>query len=217
MVTFCSLPVALSLAVTFKMPLASMSKVTSTCGIPRGAGGMPSSLKRPSVMLSPAIGRSPCSTWISTAVWLSSAVEKTCVFLIGMVVLRSIRRVITPPRVSRPSESGVTSSRSTSLTSPASTPPWIAAPMETTSSGLTPLLGSLPLAIRLTISATIGIRVEPPTSTTSSILSTVMPASLRTASKGLRVRSSRPSVICSNLARVNFSSRCFGPPASAVI
>ena len=37
----CSLPVALSLAVTLTMPLASMSKVTSICGTPRGAGGMP--------------------------------------------------------------------------------------------------------------------------------------------------------------------------------
>src|ERR1044071_4553564 len=32
----CSLPVALSLAVTLTMPLASMSKVTSICGTPRG-------------------------------------------------------------------------------------------------------------------------------------------------------------------------------------
>ena len=38
---FCSLPVALSLADTCRMPLASMSNVTSTCGMPRGAGGMP--------------------------------------------------------------------------------------------------------------------------------------------------------------------------------
>jgi hypothetical protein len=32
---------ALSFAVTFTMPLASMSKVTSICGMPRGAGGCP--------------------------------------------------------------------------------------------------------------------------------------------------------------------------------
>jgi hypothetical protein len=38
-----------------------------------------------------------------------------------------------------PSDSGVTSSSSTSLTSPFSTPAWIAAPIATTSSGLTPL------------------------------------------------------------------------------
>ena len=37
---FCSLPVPLSFAPTDTMPLASMSKVTSICGMPRGAGGM---------------------------------------------------------------------------------------------------------------------------------------------------------------------------------
>ena len=42
MVILFSLPVALSLADTCRMPLASMSKVTSICGMPRGAGGMPS-------------------------------------------------------------------------------------------------------------------------------------------------------------------------------
>ena len=40
MVIFCSLLVPLSLAPTDTMPLASMSKVTSICGTPRGAGGM---------------------------------------------------------------------------------------------------------------------------------------------------------------------------------
>ena len=37
----CSLPVDLSLAETLTMPLASISKVTSTWGVPLGAGGMP--------------------------------------------------------------------------------------------------------------------------------------------------------------------------------
>ena len=41
-----------------------------------------------------------------TAFWLSSAVEKTWLFFVGMVVLRSISRVKTPPRVSMPSDSG---------------------------------------------------------------------------------------------------------------
>ena len=44
----------------------------------------------------------------------------------------------------------------------------MAAPTATTSSGLTPLCGSLP-KISLTICWTRGMRVEPPTSTTSSI------------------------------------------------
>ena len=76
---------------------------------------------------------------------MSSAVVKTSVRRVGIVVLRSIRRVITPPFVSMPSDSGVTSSSSTSLTSPRSTPAWIAAPTATTSSGLTDLFGSLPV------------------------------------------------------------------------
>ena len=59
MVIFCSRPVALSFAETLRMPLASMSKETSICGTPRGAGGMPSSRNWPSSMLSAAIGRSP--------------------------------------------------------------------------------------------------------------------------------------------------------------
>ena len=101
----------------------SMSKVTSTCGIPRGAGGIPVSWNLPMVRLSCAIWRSPWSTWISTVVWLSSAVLKTSDFLVGMVVLRGMSTVVTPPSVSMPSESGVTSSRSTSFTSPPSTPP----------------------------------------------------------------------------------------------
>ena len=60
------------------------------------------------------------------------------------MVLDSISLVNTPPRVSIPSESGVTSNNNTSVTSPANTPPCIAAPIETTSSGFTDLFGSLP-------------------------------------------------------------------------
>ena len=76
--------------------------------------------------------------------WLSAAVEKISLLRVGIVVLRSISLVNTPPRVSMPSDSGVTSSSSTSLTSPPSTPPCTAAPTATTSSGFTPLCGSLP-------------------------------------------------------------------------
>ena len=135
-----------------------MSNVTSTCGMPRGAGGMPTSEKTPSSLLSPAISRSPCSTLISTDVWLSLAVEKTSDFFVGIVVFRSISRVMTPPSVSTPSDNGVTSSSSRSFTSPTSTPPWMAAPIATTSSGFTPLCGSLPKT-SLTIAWIRGIRV----------------------------------------------------------
>ena len=95
-------------------------------------------------LLSLARERSPCKIWISTEGWLSAAVENTSDFLVGMVVLASISLVITPPSVSIPNDSGVTSSNKTSFTSPVSTPPWIAAPTATTSSGLTPFEGAFP-------------------------------------------------------------------------
>ena len=130
--------------------------------MPLGAGSIPSSLNKPSCLLSLAIARSPCNTLISTAGWLSAAVEKICDLVVGIVVLRGINTVITPPIVSIPSDNGVTSSNTTSLTSPVITPPWIAAPIDTTSSGLTDLLGSFPNNL-LTDSCTAIIRVEPPT------------------------------------------------------
>ena len=75
------------------------------------------------VLLSFAMDLSPCKTWISTDGWLSAAVEKTCDFFDGIVVLDSINLVITPPIVSIPKDKGVTSNNKTSLTSPVSTPP----------------------------------------------------------------------------------------------
>ena len=142
--------------------------------------------------------------------WLSSAVVKVSDRLVGMAVLRSMSLVITPPLVSMPSDSGVTSISSTSLRSPLSTPAWIAAPMATTSSGFTPLLGALP-ASSVTFSTTAGIRVEPPTSTTWSMSETLIPASEMTSLNGFSVRASRSLVRSSNLARESFSSRCTGP------
>src|SRR5580693_5243681 len=82
--------------------------------------------------------------------------------------------VITPPLVSIPRLSGVTSSSRTSFTSPLSTPAWRAAPTATTSSGLTPLLGSLPPVISLTRSDTAGIRVEPLTGAVQQIQSDLL-------------------------------------------
>ena len=142
----CSLPVALSLADTLRIPLASMSNVTSIWGTPRRAGAMPVRLNWPMLLFCEAMGRSPCSTWIVTSVWLSTAVEKVSLFLQGMVVLASISLVITPPRVSIPKVRGVTSSSTMSPTPPSllRMAPWIEAPTATTSSGLTPLEGSLP-------------------------------------------------------------------------
>ena len=60
---------------------------------------------------------------MSTDGWLSAAVENTWDLEVGIVVLRSIIRVNTPPIVSIPRDNGVTSSNNTSLTSPTNTPP----------------------------------------------------------------------------------------------
>jgi hypothetical protein len=114
MVILFSLPVDFSSADTLSMPLASMSKVTSICGTPRGIGGMPERLDSPSLLLSLVRERSPSKTWMVTAGWLSLYVEKVCDFLVGTVVLRGISTVMTSPAVSRPRDRGVTSSSSRS-------------------------------------------------------------------------------------------------------
>ena len=218
MVMCCSFPVPRSFALTLTIPLASISKVTSICGMPLGAGAMPSRRNCPNVLLSLANSRSPCTTWISTALWLSAAVEKIWLFLVGIVVFLSISLVATPPRVSMESDSGVTSRRSTSPApaSPASLPPWIAAPIATHSSGFKVLLGSCPVSC-FTFSCTDGIRVEPPTRSTLPNSEAVMPASRSACCTGPAVASTRSWVSSSNLALVRFISRCFGPSFVAVM
>ena len=99
MVTFCSLPVALSLALTLTMPFASMSNVTSMRDTAR-AGGIPTDQTDRASCCRCHL-RSPCNTLMPTGL-LSAAVEKVWLFLVGMVVLRLIKRVNTPPRVSMP-------------------------------------------------------------------------------------------------------------------
>ena len=134
-----------------------------------------------------------------------------------MVVLRSISFVITPPLVSMPRVSGVTSSSSTSFTSPASTPAWMAAPTATTSSGLTPRCGSLPVS-SLTFSCTAGMRVMPPTRTTWSMFAAPFSlASSRAWRTGATTRSSSSLVSSLSFARVRRVSRCLGPEESAVM
>ena len=173
--------------------------------------------KFPRILLSAAISRSPCRTLIPTWVWLSAAVENVCDFFVGIVVLRLMRRVKTPPRVSIPSDSGVTSRRRISLTSPRRTPPWIAAPMATTSSGFTPLFGSFPAKRSLTISCTFGMRDIPPTRRTSLISLAETPASLRHDRHGSFVLSRSGCTSSWSCERVMDIAMCFGPDASAVM
>mmetsp|Transcript_2038 Transcript_2038/g.7610 ORF Transcript_2038/g.7610 Transcript_2038/m.7610 type:complete len:283 (+) Transcript_2038:1189-2037(+) len=212
----CFLPVPLSHASTERIPFASISNFTSICGTPRGADGMPSSLKLPRLLLSLTNSRSPCKTLISTLVCPSAAVENTSDFDVGRVVFRGISLVITPPSVSRPRESGVTSRSTISETSPASTPACTAAPRATTSSGFTLMLGSF--FVRLfTRSRIAGMRVDPPTRITSSTSLRVNLASFKACSTGTRQRLIKSSQSCSNLDLVRLLSMCFGPSAVAVM
>jgi len=72
MVILFYFPVPLSTAETLRIPLASISKVTSIYGTPLGAGGMPSRLNFPSSWLSLVIFLSPSKTWMFTPGWLSA-------------------------------------------------------------------------------------------------------------------------------------------------
>ena len=134
----------------------------------------------------------------------------------GIVVFLSISFVETPPSVSIPNDKGVTSNSKTSFTSPWRIPAWIAAPIATTSSGLTPLLGSFPKKF-LTVSMTLGILVIPPTRTISSISPALMPASFNAASHGPIVFWTRSSTKVSSFDLVTLIFKCFGPDWSAVI
>ena len=149
-----------------------------------------------------------------TWVWLSAAVEYTCDFLVGIVVFFGIMRVKTPPSVSIPSDSGVTSSSSRPDTSPRSTPPWIAAPIATASSGFTPRNGSLPKNW-CTVSITLGMRVIPPTSTISCSSLASVAASFRHCLHGASERCTSVSHSDSSLLRDRVIWTCWGPSALA--
>ena len=58
-VIFSALPVPLSSAETWRMPFASISKVTSIWGTPRGAGGMPVSSNLPSLRANEPVSLTP--------------------------------------------------------------------------------------------------------------------------------------------------------------
>mmetsp|Transcript_23246 Transcript_23246/g.25791 ORF Transcript_23246/g.25791 Transcript_23246/m.25791 type:complete len:226 (-) Transcript_23246:982-1659(-) len=206
MVICCFLPVPFSSADTFRIPLASMSKVTSIWGTPRGAGGMPDRSKVPSGWLSLVMARSPSKTWMCTPGWLSAYVEKTCDFLVGIVELRLRSADMTPPAVSMPSVSGVTSSSSRPSVC-FDLPPFrmkacTAAPYATASSGLMLLLSSLPPKKSDTSDCTLGMRVEPPTRTTSCTERLSILASARTRSTGASVERKRSPHSSSKRARV---------------
>ena len=85
----------------------------------------------------------------------------------------------------------------------------MAAPIATTSSGLTPLFGSFPKNF-VTSSITLGILVIPPTKITSSISDFEIPASFNADLHGVSDLEIRSDTRLSSLARVNFITKCSG-------
>ena len=92
----------------------------------------------------------------------------------------------------------------------------MAAPIATTSSGLTLLFGSFPKKF-LTSAITFGILVIPPTITISSISLAVIPASFKAVLHGGKVFEIKSSTKASSLALVILRLICFGPVLSAVM
>ena len=84
-VIFSALPVPLSSADTWRMPFASISKVTSIWGTPRGAGGMPVSSNLPSLRANEPVSRvlvdgvkvAPMSRTPHVYRWLSFVIERS--------------------------------------------------------------------------------------------------------------------------------------------
>ena len=119
--------------------------------------------------------RVPSYTAMFTCVWLSRYVVKVWVFCTGIVVFRGTKKDITLPSVSIPRERGVTSRRSKPVTAesapacPVRIAACTAAPYATLSLGLMLLFKRLPLKKSLSKLWIFGIRVLPPTKTTSSM------------------------------------------------
>ena len=119
--------------------------------------------------------------------------------------------VMTPPAVSMPSDSGATSSSRMSCVildwSPVRMAACTAAPYATASSGLMERFSSLPLKYSDSSAHTLGMRVEPPTSTISSMLPLDILESRITRSTGSMVPRNRSMHSSSNFARVIFVAK----------
>ena len=142
------------------------------------------------------------------AVWPSRKVVKSWASATGIALLRGMTFSTRPPMVSRPSESGVTSSSNQSSSPevlPASLLACIAAPIATTLSGSMSSSGAKPKNFSTAV-RTQGMRVAPPTSTTPRTSETPAEASRRTASTVSIVFLTRWQVIASNSSRVRSSS-----------
>src|SRR6267378_2197327 len=214
-VMLCRSPVCTSSAETETMPSALMSKMTSMSTSPRFALRSPVIMNSPSSSFWAAISLSPCSTVIFAEVWSSLTVVKTWWALVGTVVFFGMMLWKKPPAMAMPSECGVTSRSSISCSWCINIAPWMAAPSATASSGFTALEGSRPNICR-TRAWMSGMRVWPPTSSTSPSSVAFTFASAMTRSQTPRQRSTRSRVRTSSWGRVSEPWRWSGPAPWAV-
>ncbi len=123
----------------------------------------------PRVLLYCAISRSPATRDIHLGLSVCRGREDLAL-LVGIVVLRSMILVNTPPMVSIPRDSGVTSSNSSPVTSPVRTARLNGCADRDTLVGIDAFERLFP-EISLDCLLYRGVRVDPPTSNTLSILS----------------------------------------------
>ena len=196
------------------MPLESIEKVTSICGTPRGAGGMPTRSNLPSDLLSRANSRSPCSTCTVHLVLIVGDGREDQRVLgrdrrVALDHLREDAAVrLDAERQRRDVEQDHVldvAAQNAGLHGGADGDDFV----------------GIDVAVRLlaeafcTASMTRGMRVWPPTRTTSSMSVGVTPAALSASLTGSIVCWIRSSTIFSNSRRVRTLFRCFGPEASA--
>ena len=182
---------------------------------PATIGGIPCNSNFASERQSSTSSRSPCTTCTDMAVWPSLKVVNSCARAAGIVVLRAMIFSDRPPIVSRPSDSGITSSSSISSSGllPARISAWMAAPTATTLSGSISTIGSV-LKKSPTLVRTSGTRVEPPTITTDCTSVVPIPASRRARLHGPRVFSTSGVISSSNVSRDN--APCHSLPSARV-
>mmetsp|Transcript_46534 Transcript_46534/g.97349 ORF Transcript_46534/g.97349 Transcript_46534/m.97349 type:complete len:229 (-) Transcript_46534:904-1590(-) len=200
-----------ALPVTVRIPSLSMCIVTLIVISPRGRWGRPLSSNSPRCVLSSKYLSSPSQISMSAPVWLSREVPNDDVTHsppmgmgehAGMMVVVNCRVGSSWFAVATPSARGTTSVI------------WywweasMAAPMAMASSGLIRRHSSLPGNMSWRICWTLGMRLEPPTSSTWSTSSICIPpwTLLRARSTGSFIRSSRSPISSSNSSRVILAS-----------
>ena len=175
--------------------------------VPRTALGSPGITSVPRYSFSCALSLSPWKMETSSDSWSSRVVAMLSDFLKGREVLRSMILRKRPPGSPTPMLMGRTSTSTTPSICPKSMLcASSAAPSATASSGWTALDGSRPKKLRMR-SRTSGMRLCPPTSSTSAMSAALRFRAPSTSSQTFSERSTRWPVSSTNSERETVASR----------